>query len=93
MCECDHLMAGLSEDWHNGVICVKVQASGSTMQRFCYPGPYCPGDMTACSGPPKVTCFDTKPTHKCLRKMQRGKCRRPKVRTKKCRKTCGDCHS
>ena len=104
-CGCDMLMGGLAgspstssyfQNWlythGGGELCVKLQEVGpGNVKRACYPGPNCPSDMASCNGQTSNTCFDTKPAFWCAKKLQKGRCRKEKVRTKKCRKTCGTC--
>lgn len=61
------------------------------------------GDLTGITCGPKVcaavnpstgpdpTFVDNKKTRKCLKLQTKGKCTKRKVRTVKCRATCGDC--
>ena len=61
-----------------------------------YPGSdhsiWCGGDtgvVPNCASSP--SCTDNMTVKKCLRKLRKGKCRKPRVRTIKCPATCGGC--
>ena len=87
------------------VICVGNQG-GRNVCRGGTPG-QCPSDMRECNAeemndttPADPNCFDKgcpvsgvcKKSKKCERKKAKGKCKKMKIATKKCRKTCGTCH-
>ena len=87
----------------NNAMCMKSQATGiaNTFDYVCTPNPTkqpdgCPSDAVPCPSPAltgisTAECFDKKGAAKCAKKFRKGKCRKEKIKYKKCKLTCGGC--
>jgi len=93
-----HVQVEAGAQFVDGFIVAKslsMDDDGGSLQMHAhgYSGPLqCSGGST-CQAPPTgaASCSDLKGTRRCLRKRAKGRCSKPRVRTVKCRKSCGAC--
>jgi len=87
-CECDVMLG--SAQFAQDNLCVKMEFG----RRICRQIYQCPSDMYTCTDDPGQIdsgCNDIFSQRKCMKKKNKGKCLKKRIREKKCRNTCGGC--